>query len=402
MEIQIDHTNVFSRNLEAYEAKELVSEDPLEYKDLYRFIINQGGSRSSKSYSIMQLLIFLCLTTPKLQVSVVRKSFPSLRGSAIRDFNEIMNDLNIYKVNNHNKTEQRYIFDNKSFIEFFSIDDSKKVRGRKRDICYLNEANELTFDDFIQLSLRTSKKLFIDFNPSDSESFLYELIEDKRSLLIKSTYKDNIYLPKENVEEIENLINTDENYYKIYALGERPISNSRIYTHFKTFDEHIESGECSYGLDFGFNHPTVLVKTKFIDNKAYITEEIYKSKMTTTDLVNEMNLIGVDKSLPIYCDSARPEVIEELKRSGYRNAKISNKSVKPGIDKIKSMQIYIHIESVNIWREFKLYSWKTNGDVVIDEPIKLNDDGMDAIRYSIYSHNRNKNNDLFNNLYTFR
>jgi phage terminase large subunit len=372
-ELQINHTAVFSKNLD-------------EYENSKRFIVNQGGSRSSKTYSIIQLLIFLCLTNPKLQVSVVRKSFPSLRGSVLRDFVEIMNELELYSLKNHNKTEQRYIFDNGASIEFFSIDDSQKVRGRKRDVCYLNEANELTFEDFQQLSLRTSKTLFIDFNPSDSEHWLYDLLKDDRSVLIKSNYKDNIYLSDEIVTEIENLINVDENYYKIYALGERPTSTSRIYTHFKQYVDEIDDTDFCYGLDFGFNHPCSLIKTSFNGNRVYVKEEIYQSKMTTNDLISQMNILGIDKSKNIYCDSARPEVIEEIRRAGYSRAQLSNKSVKEGIDRVKSMEIYIHIESTNLWREYKLYSWKSNGDLIIDEPIKLNDDGMDAMRYAIHTH----------------
>ncbi len=144
MELEIKHTNVFQRNLEAYEKG-------------YRFLVNQGGSRSSKTFSILQLLIFICLTTPKIKVSIVRKSFPSLRGSVLKDFIEIMDGLGIYNIKYHNRTENIYSFDNKSSVEFFSIDDAKKVRGRKRDVCYCNEANELEFDDFQQLSLRTDK-----------------------------------------------------------------------------------------------------------------------------------------------------------------------------------------------------------------------------------------------------
>ena len=209
MELEIKTTNVFSKNMKAYE-------------DGYRFLVNQGGSRSSKTFSILQLLIFLCLTTPKLKVSIVRKSFPSLRGSVLKDWMEIMDELGLYNIKNHNRTENYYKFQNGSIIEFFSIDDAKKVRGRKRHIAYLNEANELNFDDFQQISLRTESTLIVDFNPSEDEHWIYDLISDKRSILIRSTYKDNIFLHPDNVEEIENLINVDESYYRIYALGEKP------------------------------------------------------------------------------------------------------------------------------------------------------------------------------------
>ena len=372
MELDIKHTIVFSKNLKSYE-------------DGKRFIVNQGGARSSKTYSIIQLLIYLCLTIPSKKVSVVRKSFPSLRGSVLKDFMEIMINLNIYSEDNHNKTEQYYKFSNGSILEFFSIDDAQKVRGRKRDICYCNEANELTFDDFQQLSLRTSGAIFLDYNPSDNEHFLYKLIEDERSILIKSTYKDNIYLSPDIIIEIENLINIDENYYKIYALGEKPIPHTRVYTHFGTYDKLPSNiDDVVYGADWGFNHPTALIKLHYSDDVIYVEEILYKSKLTSSDIVREFDNLRVDKKSYIYSDYARPEIIEELRRAGY-NMKEAVKDVKQGIDAVKTRKIMVHKSATNILREYKMYSWKTNKDVILDEPIKLYDDALDALRYGVYS-----------------
>jgi len=385
MELLINHTKVFSRNLKEYERGK-------------RFIINQGGSRSSKTYSIVQLLIFLCLTTPGLKVSIVRKSFPSLRGSVLKDFLEIMETFGLYSELYHNKTEQFYTFVNGSMLEFFSIDNPQKVRGRKRDICYCNEANELDFEDFQQLSLRTNKCLFIDFNPSDTEHWLYELLRDDRSVLIKSTYKDNNYLSKEIVTEIENLINVDENYYKIYALGERPVSTTRIYSHFKQFVDEPKYDDWCYGLDLGYNHSTSLVKVMFVNDSIYCKEIIYENKLTSSDLMMKIKeRIGDDRK-PIYVDSARPDIVEELRRLGY-NSQSASKQVKEGIDYLKSKMIYIDIESVNLWREYKLYSWKSKGNIIYDEPIKINDDGLDSMRYGIFTHKKKSFNNFYTNLY---
>ena len=385
MKLQLNHTIVFTKNMNAYNKG-------------IRFIINQGGTRSSKTYSIMQLLLFLCLTQKDLRVSVVRKTLPALKASAMIDFYDIMNEWKQYNIKNHNKTEQRYTFNNGSSIEFIGIDKGQKVRGRKRDILYCNEANELTQDDFIQLNMRTNKAVFLDFNPSDNESWLYDLLKKDESCLIKSTYKDNIFLEESLVEQIEDLINVDENYYKVYVLGERPIATTRIYTHFKSYDFFEEFKDSCYGLDFGYNHPCALIESSFDGNKVYVREIIYRSKLTTADLITLMNELGVDKRKHIYCDSARPEVIEEIKRAGYR-ASGSDKAVKAGIDKVKSMEVFIHSESVNLWKEFKLYSWKSVNGVILDEPVKLNDDGMDAMRYSIHSHIKgNKFNSFYADL----
>lgn len=378
--INIEHTKVFSDNWEHIN------------NDSVRFIFNQGGSRSSKTFSLCQIVLVYCLNNKNVGVSIIRKSFPSLRASIMRDFFNIMRDLGIYDEKNHSKTEHIYTFDNGSWIEFFSADDEQKLRGRKRDILFCNEGNELKFDEFNQLVMRTTGKVIVDFNPSDTEHWIYDIINQDNSVLIKSTYKDNPFLGKDQIEYIENLINVDENYYKIYALGERPISNSRIYNHFKQYVELGHFTDFCYGLDFGFNHPSSLIITRFKDNKVWAEELIYESKLTTADLIRKMNGLNLDKSKPIYCDSARPEVIEEIKRAGFYKATSAKKNVKEGIDKLKSLEIFIHHESINMWKEYRLYSWKTYKDMIMDEPVKENDDALDALRYAIYSHMKSTSN----------
>jgi phage terminase large subunit len=194
-----------------------------------RFIINEGGSRSSKTYSLCQLMIIYCLQNNNKVVSVIRKTFPALRATVLRDFIEILKEIGLYKQEMHNKSEHIYTFANGSMVEFFSVDDEQKIRGRKRDIAWCNEANELYFDDFTQLNMRTEDKLIFDYNPSDSASWLYELPADE-SIKIKSTYKDNPFLPDSIKAQIEDLKRTDESLYQIYALGEKAISKSNIYS----------------------------------------------------------------------------------------------------------------------------------------------------------------------------
>lgn len=375
--LEINHTEVFTRNLDAYNGGK-------------RYILNQGGSRSSKTYSLCQLLIYICLTK-KVSASIVRQSLPSLRGSVMRDFFEILKDLNIYDANSHQKTENYYKFPNGSMVEFFATIDDQKLRGRKRDILYMNEANEISFAEFNQLVLRTTSAVFIDYNPSDTESYIYDLLKDEeKSILIKSTYKDNPFLEKQQVDYIENLINVDENWYKVYALGERPISESRIYNHFKLYSDEQKSTDWCYGLDFGYNHPCALVKVQFVENRVYIEELLYKQKLTVSELIDEVRILISDNK-PIYCDSARPEIIAELRQRGL-SAKESNKSVKEGINAVKSSLIYIDVNSTNILKEYKLYSWKMKGEQVTDEVIKMNDDAMDAMRYAIFTHQKRKFN----------
>ena len=387
-ELTIKQTPVFNWNFDALN------------DDKVRFIINQGGSRSSKTYSLCQMAIVYCLTTPGKMVSIVRKTFPTLRGTVMRDFFEVMNELGLYEVSSHHKTENIYHFPNGSMVEFFGADNEQKLRGRKRDILWVNESNELNFEEFTQLNMRTTDKLIFDFNPSENFHWLYDLIARPEATLIHSTYKDNPFLGESQVQEIENLIMYDESYYKIYALGEKGTGKTTIYTHYKHYEHLPEIKDTVYGLDFGFNHPCALVEMNWIDNNCYVKEVIYKSGLTSMDLIRMMDELGIDKKKEIACDGARPEIIEDLRRKGY-NAKVAIKDVKDGIDSVKSSALFIHKESLNLIKEISAYKWKVNGDIVLDEPVKVYDDAMDAMRYAIH-YWKSKNKKADNNVYRIR
>jgi len=345
-----------------------------------RFIINQGGSRSSKTYSLCQVIIVYCLQNPNKVVSIVRKTFPALRATVMRDFFEIMKDLEIYDKANHNMSENIYRFNNGSIVEFFSVDDEQKIRGRKRDLGWCNEANELYFEDFQQLNMRTESKLIFDYNPSESASWLYELPEEE-SILIKSTYKDNPFLPESIKRQIEDLKRTDEALYQIYALGEKAISKSNIYSNW-TFvrEKPLRFQNYVYGLDFGYNHPTALVRIYWHEKDIFIEPVIYESYLTTSQLIEKFGQLGIDKNTDIIADYARPEIIAELQIAGY-NVSNANKVVKKGIDNVKTFGVYC-LDDPRVKKEYDNYKWKKVGDTITDEPVKLFDDAMDAIRYA--------------------
>jgi phage terminase large subunit len=287
--------------------------------------------------------------------------------------------MGLYDVSKHNKTEQIYTFDNGSMIEFFSVDDEQKIRGRKRDVCWCNEANELLYDDFFQLNLRTSGKLFFDYNPTESNSWLYDLPQDE-SILIKSTYKDNPFLDKSIKRQIEGLKDTDEALYQIFALGERAISKTNIFNNWTEIVHKPERFQnYIYGLDFGYNHPTALMKVWYFENELYLEEVIYESYLTTSDLIEKMKLLGVSQTHEIMGDYSRPEIIHELNVANF-NVLNANKEVKKGIDLLKQKKVYY--SGSNIKKEYDNYKWKKKGDLILDEPIKLFDDGMDAVRYA--------------------
>lgn len=378
MELKV--TRVFTKN-----------EKALTNSDI-RFIVNMGGTRSSKTWSICQLIIHYCLINPGKLVSVVRKSFPSLRATVMRDLIEILNEHNLYDVKYHNKTENIYRFPNGSEIEFFSLDDSQKVRGRKRDLLFANEANELDFEEFNQLNWRTTDKLIFDFNPSDSDHFLYDLMEKPNAVKIHSTYKDNSFLDKNIIKEIEDLKGTNEELWRIYTLGLPALSGELIYSHFKV-NSFMETGDTVLGLDFGYKHPTALIRCDFREDEVFLKELIYMSHLTSGDLVDEIGEVmkreGLSKSTPIVADWARPEMIEILRREGFYVIN-ADKSVKKGIDAVKSYKVNYSENDKNISKELRNYKWKTIGGRVVDEPLKLWDDCQDSIRYAILYHKNTK------------
>lgn len=346
-----------------------------------RFIVNQGGSRSGKTYSLIQLLIGLALKE-KIAISIVSIAYPHLRKGAIRDWKEIMEAQEIYDPDCHMMTESTYRYPSGGYIEFFSVDNAQKVRGPGRDILFINEANLISQDTFEQLNMRTRKAVFMDYNPADEFHWIYDrVIPLDSTAFIQSTFKDNPFLPAVQVEQIKQLESIDPNLWKVYGLGERGTANNTIYHKFDLYDD-IDFDYC-FGLDFGFNHPNALVKVSLDENNLYLEQCIYHSHQTTPDLIEMIKPIVGNKL--VYCDSARPEIIQDLRNNGI-NAYEANKSVKDGIDFIRSHHIFVHRNSVDLQKEIRSYKWKQkpNGDI-LDEPVKAYDDLLDAARYGAMS-----------------
>lgn len=367
--MELQSTIVFERNYDAL------------YNNEARFIINEGGSRSSKTYSLCQLILVYCLQNKGVVVSIIRKTFPALRATAMRDFFEVLKESGIYDKASHNMSEHIYTFPNGSMVEFFSVDDEQKIRGRKRNLAWCNEANELFYDDFTQLNMRTEQKLIFDYNPSDSTSWLYDLPKDE-SVLIKSTYRDNPFLPDSIKRQIEDLKRTDEALYQIYALGEKAISKSNIYSNF-TFLPHRPARftQYVYGCDFGYNHPTALMRVYWHEKDIFIEPVIYESYLTTSNLIDRLAELNIEKEIEIIADYARPEIIAEMNQAGY-NVLNANKVVKKGIDNVKTFGVFC-LENEYLKKEYQNYKWKKIGDTITDEPVKLYDDALDATRYAV-------------------
>ena len=359
-----------------------------------RITVLQGGTRSGKTYSVLLGLIEFAWINKNqgLFITLCRKTFPSLRASAMRDFFSILEKENLYLPQNHNKTQNTYDLYGNTF-EFISTDQPQKVRGRKREVLFMNEANEFTYEDFTQLAMRTTFKIILDYNPSDEFHWIYDKVVTRDDAdFYQSTYLDNPFLEESVIEEIEKLKELDPNYWRIYGLGERGIGESTIYTHWK-FGERIPRNydDIIYGVDFGYNAPTGMVKIYIKDNECFVQEVLYKKKLTTTDLIEEMEKIIDNKTKVIYGDSAEPKTIHEISRAGF-NIKSSDKSVKKGIDKLKSIPIIVDKKSVNLLKEIKSYRWKQDKEgKTLDEPVKINDHLCDAMRYAIYNHFKQDN-----------
>jgi phage terminase large subunit len=353
-----------------------------------RITIEQGGSRSGKTYNILMWLIFAYSDRNNGKtITICRKTFPALRASSMRDFFDILKKYDIYKEQHHNKSNSEYLLNNNLF-EFISLDQPQKVRGRKRDVLYINEANELYFEDWQQLILRTTDKAILDYNPSDEFHFIYDKIKprDDAEFYI-TTYKDNPFLDIETVNEIERLRDVDENYWKIYGLGQIGSSQALIFRINECNSIPPEAKFLSYGMDFGFtNDPTTLVAIYQQGDNIYLKELLYQTGLTNRDIDEKLKFHSVERK-EIFADSAEPKSIEELYRMGW-NVKPATKgqgSVNIGIDMMKRYQLYVTNDSVNMIKEFRNYKWQEdkNGNV-LNTPVDMFNHTIDAIRYGLY------------------
>jgi len=350
-----------------------------------RIVVNQGGTSSGKTWAILQLLIHKAILD-KLHISICSITMSHLKKGVLKDFFTILSRTDGIKEKLYNKTDHIYNI-NRSHIEFFSLDDPGKARGPRRDILFVNECNLVPYETFNQLMLRTAKQIFIDYNPVDENHWIYEKILTRSDCtFIQSTYQDNPFLNKNIIQEIKRLKDTDENLWKIYGLGERGQLKATIYSPWDIVDELPEGGDVFYGLDFGYNVPTALIKCCIKDgNQLWVDELIYQTYLTNSELIMMLKDI-LPAHASIYADAAEPQRIAEIRKAGL-NCRSADKSVKDGIDKMKRMKVYVTRRSTNILKERQGYKWKedANGNL-IDEPVKFNDHALDAIRYAVHTH----------------
>ena len=349
-----------------------------------------------KTFSILTALIELCHKNSGLVITICRKTFPALRATAMRDFFEILNKEEIYNPDLHNKSDATYqLWGN--MVEFISIDQPQKVRGRKRDVLFINEANEINLEDWRQLLLRTTGRVLIDYNPSDEFHWIYEeVIPREDAEFFRTTYKDNPFLPQSVVMEIERFKTADENFWKVYGLGERGTAQSTIFTHWTEINQiPNEYKLLTTGIDFGYtNDPTAIVRV-YTDGHGFAVDELcYATRLTNSDISKVLRDNEVHRSDVVICDSAEPKSIDEIHAHGFNThgARKGKDSVKNGIQFLHSRPLLITARSVNLIRELRNYKWKEdkNGKQ-LNEPVDNFNHAIDAMRYAITFNQTNPN-----------
>ena len=354
-----------------------------------KILVEQGGTRSGKTYNIILWIIFqYCTNNHNKIITICRKTFPSLRATVLRDFMGILQTHQMYSEKFHNKSNSEYHLHG-NLIEFISLDQPQKIRGRKRDLLFINEANELYFEDWQQLIFRTQENIILDFNPSDEYHWIYDkVIPRDDCAFFKTTYLDNPFVEESIIKEIERLKDTDDQYWQVYGLGERAASKSTIFNYTEVNQIPVDANLIAYGMDFGYsNDPTTLVSVFSIGHDLYIKEHLYRTQMTTRDIdifLKEQKLL----SNPIYADSAEPRLIAELRRMGHHIfPSIKGKdSVNAGIDLLKRYKIHILSSSTNAISEFRNYKWREDkAGMLTNIPEDKHNHIIDPCRYATYS-----------------
>lgn len=353
-----------------------------------RIRIVQGGTSSSKTFSILPLLIQYAIQRPRSEISVVAESIPHLKRGAYRDFLKIMEWTGNIIYENLNKSTMTYRFTNGSYIEFFSADQPDKLRGARRDVLFVNECNNIDYESYQQLAIRTRRFIYLDYNPSHEFWVHTELINDKDSDFIILTYKDNEALDESIVKEIEKAKERAktsaywDNWWKVYGLGQLGSLDGVVFSNWKVIDTiPMEARLIGAGLDFGFtNDPTALINVYEYNGMRIIDEQCYRVGMLNSHIAKYIN-----NSVKTFADSADPKSIAELQALGCRNVKGADKgsdSINYGIQLMQGQQYLVTKQSTNLIKELRGYTWdKDKTGKQLNKPIDAFNHAIDALRY---------------------
>jgi phage terminase large subunit len=360
-----------------------------------RLKIIQGGSSAGKTIAILLILIDRAQVEKNKVFSVVSETLPHLKKGAIRDFLSIMEGHKYYKDQRWNRTDFIYTFETGTKIEFFSADNADKVRGPRRDDLFINEANNVSYETYTQLAIRTNGNIYLDYNPV-SQFWVHDEIKDKLpNDFIILTYKDNESLPQSIVDEIEAR-KERKGWWAVYGMGELGEVEGKIYKDWQIIDEIPHEARLErIGLDFGYtNDPSVIVGI-YKYNDGFILDEITYQKGLSNRQIADI-LQNQPQSI-VVADSAEPKSIDEIKSYGV-NIQPANKgqgSVSQGIQYVQDQRISVTKRSTNIIKEYRNYLWETDRDgKILNEPEHHYSHSMDAIRYALSTYKQTVLDDL--------
>ena len=355
-------------------------------------ISEQGSSRSSKTYNTLIWLCQYAWQHDNTSISIVRATLPSLKGSVLRDFKEIMIKMHLWDFCKFNKSELICTLPNGSFVEFFSCDNEQKLRGRKRKVLYVNEGNELNFIEWQQLQMRTTQLSIIDYNPSFTDDhWLCELNAEPNTYHFITTYKDNPFLEKKVVEEIESLKEKNYSLWRIYGLGLQAMVEGLIFDHIEEVDKIPRWAKKKHrrGMDFGYtNDPTAIVDVYIDGDTLWIDELCYNTHMLAEDIIKVHKEANREcrSEVKVISESADPRLIDEIANAGIdiHPVKKFGGSIVAGIQKMQELKIKVTKRSTNVIKEFKNYTYRQNKDGKwLNEPIDAYNHAIDAIRYVV-------------------
>ena len=354
-----------------------------------KIVALQGSSRAGKTYNALLWIIFsYCHKNTGKVISICRRTLPSLKATVLRDFLEILRNNELYSEIYHNKTSNEYWL-NGNLIEFFSLDMGSRVRGRKRDMLFINEANEIDYEAWNQLLFRTDGKVngvILDYNPHDQFHWIYDKVLERDDCnLYITTFMDNPFISKTLRDELLRLKESDPDYWRIYGLGLRGQSRSLIFK-FHLIDRVPDNARLlSYGLDFGFaSDPSALCATYVEGDNMYTKELLYEKGLTNQDLVREFQRLGLDRRDEIYADSSEPKSIEEIHRMGWNIKGKKKYEINYGIDLVRRYTLHITKDSINGIKELENYKYiEDRNNNPTNKPLDKFNHFCDSLRYSV-------------------
>jgi phage terminase large subunit len=358
----------------------------------------QGGTSAGKTFGILPILIDKAAKEPRLEISVVSESIPHLRRGAMKDFIKIMMETGRYVDIRWNRSLLTYNFANGSYIEFFSADQEGRLRGARRNVLYVNEANNIPFEAYHQLAIRTSSDIYLDYNPTQEFWAHTEVLTEPDSQLLILNYLDNEALPETIKHDIEQARERGKdspywaNWWKVYGLGQLGALQGVVFSNWEQC-EAMPTGYKwkAYGIDWGFtNDPTAVVEVCEFQDAYYVNEILYERGLTNSDIAAKIQSV---KGEEVIADSAEPKSIEDLRRHGFRirACQKGRDSVRAGIDKMQQMPIFVTANSTNIIRELRGYTWETDKTgAQTGEPIDDFNHAIDAMRYAIMEKKRTR------------